>query len=142
MLSAWERTHSGALVLPPGGHGVLFSVPDGLVRLLEIIGLVTEQIQDQVNNAKLTLHCDSGSDVDLCTAINIQNDAVGTMYSITGILSDAMRKTPCGAFKSQSNPIVAVDGTIDLVCDAVSSGAVRWITRWAPLDAGARIITL
>jgi hypothetical protein len=128
--------------LPQGIAVPIFTVSGGKILLCDIIGVVdTTVIQSGTNNMKLIANPTVGTDVDLCATVDIASDAVGTMYNITGTLSDAMIATTSGAFESQNSPIVIAAGTIDLSCDASKTGKIKWTLFYIPIDSGAKVVT-
>ena len=125
--------------LPATTAGALFTVT-GRVKILAIIGVVTTVIQTQANDTKLIANPTVGADVDLCAANDISADAVGTVYSITGTLANAMVATTSGVGVAQAAALILEAGTIDLDCAATNTGAVKWKVIYEPVDPGASII--
>ena len=125
--------------IPQSTQGVLFTVT-GRVKIVDIIGEVTSQIQNQPNNIKLIANPTVGADVDLCVTVDIDNDTVGTLYSLSGTFANAMIKTTSGAFEGQANRFAVANGTLDLSCSASSTGAIKWTVLYKPLDAGSEIV--
>lgn len=111
----------------------------GKVLILQIVGEVTTVIEGQENTTKLISNPTVGADVDICAINDLAADAVGTLYSITGTLADALIATTSGAMKAQSDAIVVTDGTIDLDCSASNTGATKWTLHYIALDAGSTI---
>lgn len=124
--------------LPQTTQSALFTVT-GRVLITQLVGEVTTVIQTQDNNTKLVANPTVGADVDLCAVLNISADAVGTMYNITGTLTDAMIATTSGAFQAQLAAIVCAAGTIDLYCAASNTGQVKWTLHYIPLDSGSSV---
>lgn len=128
--------------LPQGVAAAIFTVSGGKVLICDIIGEVdTTVIQSDTNNMKLISNPTVGADVDLCATVDIASDAVGTMYHITGTLTDAMIATTSGALESQGDPIAVAAGTIDLSCDASKTGKIKWTLFYIPIDKGAKVVT-
>lgn len=134
-------THVAPADLPQSTTEALFNVNNGKVKILGIYGEVTTVIQSQTNNAKLTANPDTGADVDLCANLDLTGDAVGTMYGITGDLSDALLEATSGALETLGDykPVVVAPGTIDLTCSASSTGAIKWTVEWEPIDLHATV---
>ena len=132
-----ERTASN---LPQSTQTAYFTVT-GKVLISDIVGEVSTVIEAGTNNLKLISNPTVGADVDLCAVVDIDADAVGTMYHITGTLADAMVATTSGAFSSQTLPIVLSSGTIDLYCSASKTGQTKWVLYYLPLSSGAIITT-
>ena len=130
--------------LPATTDEALFNIVGGRVLVTRIIGEVTTAIQNQANATKLKHNpTGTGSDVDLCATLNIANDAIGTYYSITGVLADALNSTslwaivPADAIAAQG--LVLGPGDIELDCAATNTGSVKWSVWYVPLDDGAYI---
>jgi prophage DNA circulation protein len=130
-----ERT---AANLPQTAQTAYFTVT-GKVLISDIVGEVTTVIEGGTNNLELYSNPTVGADVALCTAVDIDADAVGTMYHITGTLADAMIATTSGAFPSQVIPIIVAAGTIDVKTSASKTGATKWVLYYLPLTAGASV---
>lgn len=123
---------------PGAGTEALFTVSGGRVLILGLIGEVTVAIQNQANDTKLTANPTVGTSVDLCAALNIANDELGALYSITGAFTDAMIGGVAGAV-GIPEPFVVPEGTIDLDCAATNTGEIKWSLWYVPLDAGASV---
>lgn len=135
------RTVVNAKDLPQSTAEALVNVVGGKILLEGVFGEVTTVIQTQTNNAKLVADPTTGADVDLCATLDITGDAVGTMYRITGDLSDAMEAATSGAQEllGDYKPVVVAPGAIDLSCSASSTGAVKWVFLWRALDPYAKL---
>jgi len=125
--------------LPQTTAEALFTVT-GRVKLIGILGTVTTVIQTQANNTKLIANPTVGADVDLCAVNDISADAVGTVYSITGTLANAMVATTSGAGVFQAAPLTIEAGTIDLSCAASNTGSVKWTAIYEALEPGAKLV--
>ena len=124
--------------MPQTAAAAIFNVT-GRVMLLGIIGRVTTAIQNQANNTKLTANPSAASvaSTDLCATASLANDAVGTLYGITGTFATALQKG--GAIPMPALPIILQAGTIDLDCSASNTGQVAWEVFYVPLDAGSKV---
>ena len=69
--------------------------------------------------------------------LDIDNDTVGTLYTLTGTLADALIATTSGAVKSQADKILVTAGTIDWKTSATNTGAVKWTIKYIPVDVGS-----
>ena len=125
--------------LPATAAAAIFTVVGGRVGITKILGQVTTVIQTQANNTKLTANPTTGASQDLCTVLDITADAVGTMYGITGLNTDAMIGLDGLACPGQLRDVVVAAGTIDLDCAATNTGSVKWSIWFYPIDAGAYI---
>lgn len=135
-----KRARTGALSLPQTTTSKLFTV-SGKVRILDIIGQVKTVIQAQANSIKLIANPTVGADVDLCAALDINADAVGTKYNITGDLSDALQEITNGAGETLGDykPVIVDAGTIDLNATASNTGEIEWTVIYEPIDRRATI---
>lgn len=147
---AWTRrirniTERAAALPPQTADGALFRITGGKVRILSIIGEVTTLIGAVANATKLKHNpAGTGADVDLCATLDINADAVGTYYSIVGVLATAMKSTtlwlvvPADAIPAPG--LVLGTGDIELDCAGSSgTGAIKWTVEWVPVDAGANL---
>lgn len=144
----WTRrtpqiTSRQTATLPQTADGALFRITGGKIRVLGIVGEVTTAVQNQANNTKLK-HNPSGvgADVDICAVLDIANDAVGTLYTITGDFSDAMQD---GLWSLETDKtmeaggVILGPGDIELDCAASNTGAAKWTLNWEPVDEGANV---
>ena len=125
--------------LPQTTQSALFNVVGGRIAVLGLIGEVTTVIQTQANNAKIVANPTVGTDADLCAVLDITADEVGTLYSISGLASDALRGTTAGSVAGQDRPAIVAAGTIDLSCAASNTGAIKWAIFYVPIDDGAYV---
>ena len=112
----------------------LFTVT-GRVEVLQIIGEVTTVVQTQANNTLLKINPTVGADVDICAALDISADAVGSLYTITGTFADALINTVSGAVPSQASGVVLTAGVLELECAASNTGSVKWTVQYRAIDA-------
>ena len=126
--------------LPATTAAALFTVSGGRVAITQIVGEVTTVIQTQANNTKLTANPTTGTSVDICAVLDISADEVGTLYGITGVAADALIGVNAGGLSGQDRPVVVNEGTIDLVCAATNTGAVKWTLFYVPIDEGASVV--
>lgn len=132
--------------LPESTDEALFRIT-GYIRLIGIFGIVTTVIQNQANDTKLKHNpSGTGSDVDLCAVLNIANDAVGTVYSIVGVLATAMKSTSLWLVApADSIPwpgMLLGPGDIELDCAATNTGSVKWIAEWTPVSGDGNLVVV
>jgi len=111
------------------------------VIVVALVGEVTTVIQTQANNTKLKFNpTATGADQDLCAVLDITGDAVGEIYTIDGVVGNAMRSDLLiGAGGLRAAPLILSEGDIELDCAASNTGSVAWDVWWIPLDEGSRI---
>ena len=123
-------------VLPATTQTPYFTV-SGRMLITQIVGEVVGECSGTATNLGLVAKPTVGADVDLCAVVAIASDTVGTLYTITGTLADAMVATVSGAVQAQLAPILVAAGTIDLETSATNTGTTKWILHYIPLDSGA-----
>ena len=136
--TSWTTTRASS-TLPASTATPYFTVT-GKVKILNIIGEVTTVFQAQANAIKLIANPTVGADVDLCATVEGNAAAVGSLFTITGTLANAMIKTVSGAVPSQASPVIVTAGSIDFSTAATSTGATKWTVIYEPIDAGAMVI--
>lgn len=124
--------------LPQTAQAALFTVT-GDIAIVQLYGKVGTVIQTQADSVKLVFNPTSGTDVDLCAALNISAKAANTMFGITGIVADAMIGAGL-AVRGMSVPLFVSGGTIDLDATASNTGTVAWTLMYVPLTAGATVV--
>lgn len=125
-----------AAALPQTDTDVLFTVT-GTVKLVNIQGLVTEAIGNVANNTKLTHGV-----TDICAVLDIDNDGVGTRYSITGTFANAMVETASAVpVAVQATELVLPAGNLIIDCAGSDGGdgRVSWSVEYLPLTDGATV---
>ena len=133
------RVDRATEALPQTTDGALFTITGGRVLLTQIIGEVTTVIQTQADNTKLKFNpTATGADQDLCAVLDITGDAVGELYTITGIAANAMRSDLLIG-QGMTNPYILSEGDIEIDCAASNTGAVQWSMWYLPLDSGATV---
>lgn len=126
--------------LPQTTAHALFTIGTGRILLMQLVGEVTTVIQTQANDTKLVANPTTGTDVDICAALDITADEVGCLYGITGLNTDALIGINAGALPGQLRGVILPVGTLDLNCAASNTGSVKWSARWLPLDLGATLV--
>ena len=115
--------------LPQSSQSALFTITGGRVLLVGLLGEVTTDIQNQSNLADVKVNPSVGSDVTMLSLSNIQGHSTGTMLS-----------EDISVAASFLNPHrVCPVGTIDLSCAASSTGQIKWLLKYEPLDPGAKV---
>jgi hypothetical protein len=133
---AVERTASA---LPQTASQNLFTVAGGQVLLKSLIGIVTVQI-GAVANAIDLLH---GTTTISGNVTDVNGDAVGTRYSITGTLADDVVKTAVTVpVARQATELVLPAGNLILRCAGSDGGGgrVQWTAVYVPLNDGATLV--
>lgn len=138
------RVERATDTLPQSTDEALFTITGGRVWITSIVGEVTTVIGTGTTpDAKLKFNpTATGSDIDLCATASLADDAVGTLYSITGDFSDALKTAHILALETDSvleRPILLSEGDIELDLDESVTGSVAWTLTYIPYDDGAAI---
>jgi len=138
--SSWIVTVERATwVLAQTADLSIFTVT-GRVELISIIWEVTTVVETQANATLLKINPTVGADVDLCAALDISADAVGSQYTITGTVADALINTVSGAGLFQASSLIVTAWVIELECAASNTWSVKFQVQYRAIDAWARII--
>ena len=137
------RVDRATASLPQSTAANIFTI-SGNVLVTAIIGEVTTVIQTQANATKLKFTSTSpGSTTDLCGTLDITAKAVGSLFSIVGVLATAMKVTTNNLLVPSDNlahpGLVLGAGAILLDCAASNTGSVSWSIWYVPLEDGAAI---
>lgn len=143
------------LVTIVNGNNNLFNIIGGPIKLIEIIGIVAVQIEakgclinynmDPTSPAGDTAFATDG------TALEINNDAVGTIYTWDGVMNNDLVATTNGVFlgtpantdgqTDQAGSLICPAGSLELAAVVATSatGTIDFYLRYLPLLPGARI---
>jgi len=133
--------HRSPSTLPQTVQSPYFTV-SGRVIITHIIGEVTSELGATGTNLDLWSNPTVGADVALCAVVAVATDAVGTMYTITGTLANAMIATTSGAVPEQALGVLVARGTIDLKASANNTGSTKWTIRYIPIDSNATVVAI
>lgn len=131
------RLPRGATLLAQSGVRSLYTIVGGSLRIISLQGFVTTAIQAQANATKIQSKATGQTAVDMCATGDINGLAVGQPVGITGVAATGLQFG--WAIIGTTTPWIVVPGTIDLNCAASSTGAIRWMLSWEPIDPGCFI---
>jgi hypothetical protein len=126
-----------ATLLAQSGVRSLYTVAGGVVRVIQIFGVVTTAVAAGANGTKIQFKPTGQTAIDWCAVGDIASLAVGQMVGITGTAANALLFG--WGIDGQTVPKLAGPGTIDMNCVASSAGAMRWGILWVPIDPGASV---
>jgi hypothetical protein len=137
---------TGLLTATPTGNTNLFTI-SGTVHLISIIGIVkTTAMAAAQTRLKLTATADALAATDLCAALDVTGDTVGTTYNTTGTLADVMVASPTGVAIAAAKKAVIACITSAVItlnnADAENAGQTFWAVLYEPIHPGARIKAL
>lgn len=137
------KVTKAAVDILDGTQQGMFTVSGGRILLLNInLEVTAAAIDNTASNTKIVSNPTVGTDKDLCAVLDVDSDEAGTIYSITGIPSDALTGGSGGGANCMSQAVIVPEGTIDLSssADAGVGGALIQAEMWyIPLDSGASV---
>lgn len=123
------------------GQNAVFNILVGRVHILDLIGIVTVQLEA----AALLLHWDAdmdvGGDAAMCIdSADLTGDVIGQMYALPAAAASAL-VVPVGAYLRLFPAVgwIANTGALDLHASAGNTGGIKWSVFYVPLDDGAYI---
>ncbi len=117
----------------------------GIIEIVNIVGLITTEIQDQATTTQLTLNPDAVGAYAICATVDIVDFLVNTLLSITGTAANGMAATDAlgSIAPGQANAVIASSitaGELATVFGAASTGVIDWYLQWRPLSIGATCV--
>lgn len=127
-----------------GTQTPLFTIAGGRVLVLGLIGEVSVAAIDAgASNTSFVTNPTVGTDAAMCAVLDINADEAGSIYSITGIVTEALKGGSGGGGQYARSPFIVPEGTIDLLsaADVGTGGALGAFDTWyIPLDTGATLV--
>ena len=143
VITQWGKNYNWRYVaykttasLPANTQWVLFTVT-WRIKLLSIIWEVTTIIQTQACNTKIVANPTVWADVDMCAVLDTTASAVGSQFSITWTLANAMVKTTSWTWVFQAAPLLVMPWSIDLNTAATNTWSVKWMIQYESIDPWA-----
>lgn len=142
------KVDKGAFTLPATTSTAMFTVAGGRVLITSLIGEVTTAVQAQACNLNVTIDpTGAGAAADLAAATEINGDAVGTFYTVNGVVLDLLgsqtdggTQVPTHATARVGRPFLVPAGSIFLKTSATNTGATAWSLTYIPYDDGASVV--
>lgn len=143
------RVEKAAFTIPQTASTNIFTVTGGRVLVTSIVGEVTTVLGATATSLNLTYTKSGGSAADISAATVCTSDAVGTLYTITGVAADLMSAQKVGGTEVPSvtyalnrvggGQLVLPAGSMQLKSSANNTGATKWALTYIPLDDGASV---
>jgi len=124
-----------------GASHTLFNVV-GPVKVDYVVGVVMATIKATASNLSLNAATtDPGGALALGTALEINADAVGTLYTINGTFGSALVATTIGAVADTTEGFFMNTGAISFAAVAAEdgNGSIQWSIAYTALAPGAYI---
>lgn len=142
-----EYSITASVATIASGEDVLFTVAGGPIKIVEIIGIVTSGIQAQSTliNYNVAVTTPAG-DVPFATdgtALEINGDAAGTLYTWNGVIANDLVATTAGVAlglaSGTTTGLIVPPGDIELSSTAASTGAITFYMRYIPLSSSSAV---
>lgn len=141
----------GPVTNPQTASTSLFTVAGGLVLVTGLVGIVTTVQGATTNSFNLQHTPTGGSAADLCAATVCTSDAVGTIYTLTGVATDLLSAqavagvqvpsvTFAPMFLGAGKGIVLPSGAVTLKASGNNTGATTWTLTYVPIDTNATVV--
>jgi len=119
----------------------IFNITGGRVLVTQLLGEVTVAIAAGANNFKLQSNpTATGTTTDLCAALDIDADPIGTLYSLGGAPATALLRGENGNVQGMSvTGVVVPAGAIECNSAGNVAGEIKWSCFYVPLDDGAYV---
>lgn len=121
----------------------LFTVSGGRVLLTHLeVEVTVANIDAGASNMNFVTNPTVGTDMNLAAVLDINADELGTIYSISGIITDAVTGGSGGGAMGMERPIVVPEGAVAITtaADVGTGGALGKCELWyIPLDDGASV---
>jgi hypothetical protein len=140
-----EYSIKASITTIASGEDVLFTVAGGPIKVVEIIGIVTGVIQAQSTliNYNVAVTTPAGDVVFGTdgTALEINADAAGTLYTWNGVIANDLVATTSGVAlglaSGTTTGLIVPPGDIELSSTAASTGTIDFYMRYIPLDSSS-----
>jgi len=142
-----EQSAMTTLTTIMSGQNGLFTVAGGPVKIIEIIGYVATEIEGKSCLINYTANpTDPATDTQIATtgtALEINADAIGTLYTWDGVLANNLTATDNGVALGTAaySGVIIPAGAIELkaVVSTSATGAIEFYVRYIPLVSGATV---
>ncbi len=120
----------------------IFTITGGRILVTQILGQVTiavataSSIQLIANPAAAL-----GTTRAMCALLLVNGYQVGDLLGITGVNTDPMiPPAASGTVEAQTMGVIVQIGAIELLCNLIGAGSIRWTLKWVPIDEGAAVV--
>ena len=120
----------------------LFTVSGGncLVNLMlgEVVGT---KIENKTVNFTLVANPTTGANTDIAASLDIDNDPIGTIYTVEGTAGTALQRGETGSVIGPSVPFLVAPSVIEATVGDTHTGTTQWTLWYVPLETGAKIVS-
>ena len=118
----------------------LFTISGGRIMVTQIIGEITVAVVGALTISLLATPT-TGTARAMCAGLLTTGYAIGDLFGITGVNTDAMLPPASSSVvEAQTMGVMVSEGVISLVNDIVDVGAIQWTLKWIPIDNAAAVV--
>jgi len=131
------------------GSQSLFTVAGGLVAVTALVGIATIAFDGTVTSINLTHTPTGGAAADIAAATVVTSDAIGTIYTVTGVAAEGLSlqttggaETPTvtfGKLWQHGAALVLPAGSLKYKGTAADAGTVEWHLTYVPISSSATV---
>jgi len=132
------------------GSQNLFTVAGGLVVVTGLVGIATVAFDGTVTSINLQHTPTGGAAADIAAATVVTSDAVGTIYTVTGVAAEGLSLQTAGGAEAPTvtfgklwqsgGGLVLPAGVVTYLGTAADAGTVAWHLTYTPLEASASVV--
>ena len=127
--------------IPQTAAATVFTVSGGLVAVVSLTGIVTTAIGATATTLKVTGSPTSGTGVDWASATAITSKEVGSIISLPATFGGGLLVNNAGGGPlPYGTDYVMADGNIRITTSASTTGSIRWVLQYTPLEPGAQVV--
>ena len=136
----WRTATKSAANLPQTATDDLFTISDGNVLIVSIIGEWTTVANvTNPNEVSIEVVLTSGATVVIAEPAQVQGTAIATGFVATGNIGDDLAVGDC-VMAGSTRGIICGPGVIRVRANASETGALQWYCQWIPIDVGAGVV--
>lgn len=131
------------------GSQSLFTVAGGLVAVTCLVGIATVAFDGTVTSINLTHTPTGGAAGDVAAATVVTSDAIGTIYTVTGVAAETLSLQTTGGAEvpnvtfgklwQHGSALVLPAGSLKYKGTAADAGTVAWHLTYVPISSGATV---
>ena len=143
-----KTAETGTVLLTGGSVANIFTVSGGPVLVEALFAEIMATVSNNACDAKLVMDPAVGADTDMCVALDIAQDVIGSFLTIDGTIGNAMVNAvpgtalPLGV--GMDIPLILPVGTVDLnlANSNPTTGSAIWKMRYRPIVDGSIVTAI
>jgi hypothetical protein len=131
------------------GSQNLFTVAGGLVVVTALVGIATVAFDGTVTSINLQHTPTGGAAADIAAATVVTSDAIGTIYTVTGVAAEGLSLQTTGGAEAPTvtfgklwqsgGGLILPAGTLTYKGTAADAGTVAWHLTYVPISSTAAV---